>query len=524
MKKYIGVFLAIIVFGVQLALLPRTGLTWDEPSSFFFGRANLKFWLTGNRQYLTDLRNPKLFADSPFPYIYGEDTYPPFPFVVSSAFSWVLAEHLHVFPVIVAHHLGEVFLGAVGVWAMYGILSLIGIAVPVAAGTTILYALYPAIFGGMRADAKDIPLMSMLVVFIYCYLHFVRSLSRRGFVKHVRWALITGIALGVAFATKPTAPIILVPLGVWSLFAVRPLKRFIPLALLVGLVGLAVFVFAWPWLWDNPAGKLLQVWQFFRIVGRGMPVQYFGATYQAGINVPLLYPFIILLVQTPIVLIGLGIVGMIVAVRHKYRALFILWFWFGMLRFLVPGMIIYAKVRHFIDVMPAFFILVGFALQKIFSVRKNIFFFITVFLIAQEISIAVTFFPYEPSYFNFLVGGAKHAAEKNLFDVEYWGSTVASAMQWIKNQPGTKVVYACGMKHLAVFYKDASVTVSSTPDTGDFVLVPNAYSWFGGPLNVYMGAGKPVYTIRRAGADLMYIFRITSATWWCGYETDMGYL
>lgn len=107
MKKYLGIYLAALIFIIQLILLPRVGMSWDEPSSFFVGRANLKFWMTGNRAYLNDLRNKQLFADSPFPYIYGEDIYPPFQFLVSSATSYVFAEHLHLMDVPTAHHAGN---------------------------------------------------------------------------------------------------------------------------------------------------------------------------------------------------------------------------------------------------------------------------------------------------------------------------------------------------------------------------------------------------------------------------------
>ena len=103
MKKYIGVLLAILVFCVQLMLIHGAGLTWDEPSSFFFGRANLKFWLTGNRAYLNDIKSKTLYADSPFFYLFGEDVYPPFPFVVASSFSYVFAEHLHLLTFLDAH-------------------------------------------------------------------------------------------------------------------------------------------------------------------------------------------------------------------------------------------------------------------------------------------------------------------------------------------------------------------------------------------------------------------------------------
>jgi len=158
--KHLGIYLAAVIFVVQLILLPHVGMSWDEPSSFFIGRVNLKFWMTGNRAYLNDIKNKKLFADSPFPYIYGEDIYPPFQFLVSSAISYVFAEKLHLTDVITAHHAGELIIAAFGIWAMYGLAVEVGLTSAVAAGVTVIYSLYPTIADQMRSDAKDVPLMS----------------------------------------------------------------------------------------------------------------------------------------------------------------------------------------------------------------------------------------------------------------------------------------------------------------------------------------------------------------------------
>jgi hypothetical protein len=102
------------------------------------GRANLKFWMTGNRAYIDDFKNPKLFTDSPFQYIYGEDIYPPFPFLFSSAVSYVSAEKLHLTDIYSAHHIGELMIAALGIWALYGLATEAGLAVPLAAGVSII--------------------------------------------------------------------------------------------------------------------------------------------------------------------------------------------------------------------------------------------------------------------------------------------------------------------------------------------------------------------------------------------------
>lgn len=540
-KKYIGLFLAIIVFGIQLMLIPGAGLTWDEPSSFFFGRANLDFWLTGNRAYLNDFKSKTLFTDSPFFYLYGEDLYPPFPFVVSSAFSWVLAEHLHLLPVIDAHHLGEVFLGSIGVAAFYGVAIEVGLTIPIAAATTLLYAFYPTIIGEMRADAKDIPLMSMLVVFVYCFLRFIKSLRRSGFARHVGWAVVAGITLGLAFATKPTAPIIVIPLAVWFIVseilhtsfrkAMGPLGRLTPLIGVIGVIGVVVFMLAWPWLWDDPVGKLTKVWDFFHIVGFGNAVTYMGAYWQAGITLPWTYPFAVLGTKTPIELLVVALIGMAAVWRaflrgNAFATLAFFWFWLLILRFLVPGFVIYDKVRHFIDAMPGFFLLIGFGLQWAASIRIKkklglvaaaIFFF----AFGHELAIMEQFYPYEPTYYNALIGGIKTVSEQKLFDTEHLAGSVKEGMDFVNKQPGRPTIYACALSHLAYFYAAPNVRVTRFPMIGSYILVPNSPAFFSEAISQYSHNSRLVYTVRRGGGDLLYVYHITGTyTWYCGFESE----
>lgn len=544
MKKYIGIIIAIGIFIFQSFLVHGAGMTWDEPASFFVGQQNLKFWLTGNRAYVDNLKDPALFPNGPFPYTYGEDLYPPVQFVVSAAFSKIFSEKLHMLSVIDANHIGELFIACIGVAAFYGIAIEVGLTGVIAAGTTLLYALYPTIVGEMRADAKDVPLMSMLVVFVYCFLRFVKSLERREFVRHMGWALVSGVTLGLSVATKPTAPIILVPLTIWFILseilhksfrkAVGPLGRFISLMLLVGLVALVGFFLAWPWIWDDPVGKLTTVWQFFRIVGLGLPVLYFGNTYWAGKTVPWSYPYVLLGTMTPIEQLILVLCGMMAVWwfffkrGNAYALLPFFWFWVGILRFMIPGVVIYAKIRHFIDVMPAFFLFMGFGLEGIYTFLKKrtpsvIWIVPAVIIVAvlHDLFITARFYPFETSYFNRFIGGARTVAEKSIFDIDQIAGSIKEGMDYINTLPGNPSVYACDLTHLAWYYNRPGVTATPFPTVGGYVLTPNYPSWIGDAIQNYKKNQPLVHTVRRDGADLLYVFHNThNYTWYCLRETD----
>jgi hypothetical protein len=558
MKKHIGVLLAVAVFLIQAVLLPHVGASWDEPSSFFMGRANLKFWLMGNRAYLNDFKSKTLFTDSPIPYIYGEDLYPPFPFLVASAFSYVFAEKLHVMQVVDAHHLGEVAIGSLGVWGMYGLATVAGLSVPTAVATTLTYVLYPTIFGLMRSDAKDVPLVSMLIVSAYFFLSWLTRWQKKQF-KHIwRDGILFGITFGLAEASKPTAAIFVPIVVTWLVLSTLRSKAFrksiapkVRFSITIGLflaIAVIVFFFAWPWLWDDPITKLTEVITFFKDAGYNMLTPYFGYIYNAAVSLPKSYPFLILFIQTPVEISLLAILAFVSATRRFItRAetvpfLFVVWFVIGMGRFLIPGMIIYSWVRHFIDVMPAFFILAGFGLEwgadaivpwvkgRVPAVSryvnvKSVIYLAMAVIVFHEAYISVSFFPYEVSYFNMLIGGTKNVADKWLFDVGQAGA-VKEAMEFIArdSKGNPTLVYPCQMGHLALLYLAPNVKLTRAPEMGNYTIIPNSPSWFEGALTFAKTHHEKAYIVRRAGADILYVLRYTSPFGWrCGWETVTNY-
>lgn len=548
MKGKIGLFVFLLVFLLQAIAVPKVGMTWDEPSSFFIGRANLRFWLTRDRSYITDLKNKEKFAKEPFQYIYGEDIYPPFPFVIASGFSLVLAERFHIVDVYTAHHLGLVLIGALGVAAIYGIGLSLGFPVLTAVGVALIGATYPTIVGQMRNDAKDVPLMSMICIFVFFFLKFLHAVRNRKHREEAIFGFATAIALGLTEATKVSAAILVPILLLWFIVSfvffpsfrrkLKPLPLRLIQLILFGAVSLGIFILSWPWLWDDPIGKLLAAWGFFKTVGLGMPTLYWAEFFHAGVNLPKQYPFVILGVQTPPIILVLFAFGILASLyrlirkRDPFVLLPIFWFAIGIGRFLIPSVIIYAKVRHFIDAMPAFFLIIGFGLMQLEKIHlpwklRNISvasLCILAAVVYQGI-IILQYFPYEPSYFNILAGGSKTVADKHYFDIEYWASAIREGMEYIESQakdPGP--VYACGMAHVARFYETKTVKVVRYPGQAAYTLVPNSLSWFGQAYWYLSERHKLVYTVKRNGADLLYVFQYQpNQLWFCGSETESSY-
>jgi len=506
MNKYIGIYIAILYFILQSFLALGAGMSWDEPQNFFNGTKTLRFFQTGDRRYVDSWGDTALFAGDHMTYMAVDANYPPGAALIGAVFSTILSDSLHIVDWIDGFHIGEIAIGSVGVGTFYYLGVFLGLTPSISLATTVLFALYPTIFGQMRADAKDIPMMSALIIFVYAFLRFIKN-------EKLWWGIVAFVVLGVATWMKPTAPIILVP----AIILARKKLIFLPLFL---AISVGVFYALWPYVWSDPVGKLGAASEFFRTIGLRNAVLYFGKFYQAGIDLPWHYPWVILAIQTPVEIIVLAFVGIVAAWKKKH-VFIILWFILGMARFVLPGFVIYAKIRHFIDVMPAFFLLVGFGLQGMRQQKLRGAFILIV--LAHVLWIDVTFYPYEPSYFNFLVGGTKRVAVKQLFDVEHWGTATASAMQFINSQKGEVTVYGCRLNHLARLYARPQVKIVAVPRVGSYVLVPNMPSEFVDALSFYKKHQTLVYTVKRAEADLFYVYTIDNpGTFICGGEVATG--
>jgi hypothetical protein len=234
--------------------------------------------------------------------------------------------------------------------------------------------------------------------------------------------------------------------------------------------------------------------------------------------------------------------------------LFVVWFWVGISRFLIPTFIIYQYVRHFIDVMPAFFILSGYGIHlvvsritchvsrdikidfgfkkhdvrirfDVFKLRHIVTGIIAMVIIVHQILISVQFFPYETVYFNFLIGGTKSVSDNHWSDIGY-PTSIKESMEFIARDSGGADVpiYPCAMGHVAMFYTTPAMKLIKATEYAKYTFVANSPSWFGDAIKFNKNIHEAAYTVRRAGADLFYVFRYTAPVGYrCGYETVTTY-
>jgi hypothetical protein len=206
----------------------------------------------------------------------------------------------------------------------------------------VAFALLPRVFYHAHLNCFDVPITLMTTLVAYCYW---RSLSDS------RWAIVTGIAYGLALATKHNAwtlPLIFLVhfafvvwaelrtrnVSVWLRipamlvpFLVGPVLDFVawrrgrlrrvsvtPWWLLgMAVLGPPIFVGLWPWLWFDTVARF-GAYAGFHLNHDYYNMAYFGVNYFEP-PFPIGYPWVMLLFTVPFVTVALSVAGLGTRVR-----------------------------------------------------------------------------------------------------------------------------------------------------------------------------------------------------------------
>ncbi|MBK8489875.1 MAG: glycosyltransferase family 39 protein [Saprospirales bacterium] len=143
--------------------------------------------------------------------------------------------------------------------------------------------LCPRIFGHSFFNVKDAVLISAVLWAMYTMVRFLDT-------PRWTWALAHGFASAIAIDVRIVAVVIpALTVGWWviRLLAVRPSfpKAIVPIGV-YGLVTALITVAGWPYLWENPAGNLLEA---YRVMGHyqwGGEVRLWGEFYTRQVDCP----------------------------------------------------------------------------------------------------------------------------------------------------------------------------------------------------------------------------------------------
>ncbi len=497
---------AFLVVGV--AVRDSVPETWDEQFDQDIGRFYLDHWSSQGAEGLE-----RRFI--PLQRHYG----PAFNVVVVAVHRLLHDRLGWVTNPVASHHMATLGASAVGLWLVFWLGAWLFARPAVGLVASTILALLPQFVAHSQNNLKDTPLA---IAFTGAVLLFYLAVVR----NNLGLFAAGGVLVGYAYAIKPNGLLVWAVVGLW-LLATQPLRlqRWFRLggglALSVLTACLTVLT-VWPYYRHAPLRRFLETLHTFREHIYNELVFYLGQHLPAH-EVPWHFPFVMLGVTTPLVVLGLLALSLLLGIRAwltrapERAPLTLLWLWV-----LVPptlqvlsGAPMLDGVRHYLTVLPAMALLAAAAAWRVgelFARRQPLLGTAWGVLLGLAggllLRTLVTLHPYQGIFFNRLVGGPAGAQER--FELDYWGVSLAAAAQWLnRNAPaGSRVWLPIPAQH---FFR---IDRSQLHFVNDFSRRPNyKVTLIRGLTRTYdteddylRPRRTPVFTVRAGGADLSRIF------------------
>ncbi len=476
--------LLIVLLIVGLLTFQDFGLTWDEP--LFYAYADAVGYAYSPIQWFSghfDLQNAygpsasdHMTRGPAYLLLAREPVYLLEKFSLDAASAWHLVNFLtFLLGVFFLYRLCERWMQP---WAAFSAAA--------------LFSAQPLLWGHAFINPKDPPFLVFLLGSVYLGFRMVDN-----FQEHKRnpiWdVLLAAVCLGIDSTIRVLGPLAALIVVIYFLTR-KPAGK---AALWIGLyavAAVAVMVATFPYLWENPPLRFLQVAQFMSDNPTGLQVLFNGQLYRAY-DLPQRYlPFYMLFTLTepvwPLFLLGFlaGIWKWILLPwknRTRIRnpqlvtlSLMLVWFLLPLAYLLIRRPPLYDGMRHALFILPPVFMIAGLAfdffLEKVSLRWLNAVAILC--LLSPGIYAAIQLHPYEYTYFNSLVGGTRGVFRK--YETDYWLTCYKEAVQDLDRTTSQPIkLYVHREPEVAAPYASPNVTVLDERgalnqiQSGDYILV-----------------------------------------------------
>lgn len=365
---------------------------------------------------------------------------------------------------------------------------------------TTLFATQPLLWGHAFVNPKDPPFLFAFLGAILFGLEMADSWAEH----RPSWksTLLATFFLGFATVLRILAPLTGLLILLYALVrrARPPLLHLLTYTFGAGLLTLAL----WPYLWEHPFQRFIQVFQLMSNNIASMRVLFNGYLYPA-IALPKRYlPFLMLitLTETTWLLDGLGLILTLILVLRRSRlrlrlvsdpsprapslsirlaeaGILAAWFLIPLAYVLIWHPPMYDNYRHFLFILPPIFYLGGLGLEHLLTCLKFSSFWrivlVLLLIIPGVVNIALLH-PYEYTYYNSLIGGPSGAFGR--FETDYWLTCYKESMRQLNRlltQPARLFVWR--EPYIAAYYAAPHIEIHSlreepqAPRRGDYLLL-----------------------------------------------------
>jgi hypothetical protein len=412
-----------------------------------------------------------------------------------------------------AWHLINFLFFQLGVYFLYRLaLRWVQPSAALAAGA--LFSWQPMLWGHAFINPKDPPFLVFFLASVCLGFEMVDRLSDEVITNRQKFAsvLVPAIFLGITTSIRvlgPFAGLLVLAYAAWRLG--RGLPGFLLPFVFYGLVAVMTMLATWPFLWEDPAARFVEVFSFMSDNPTNLSVLFDGEVYRAGELARRYLPFMLATTLTESVW-PLFFIGLVAAYWRLLRqssnsrrtvenkegwqslrstfdrtttrnqlvslTLILLWFLTLVGYVLLRRPALYDGIRHFLFILPPIFILTGFAFDLLINL-------ITIYWLRAGLILAlltpglagiVQLHPYQYTYYNSFTGGTSRAFRN--YETDYWLTCYKEAMQNLNqavDQPAN--VYVHREAYIADYYAAENIHVHdlrgalNEVQPGDYVIV-----------------------------------------------------
>ncbi|MBN1461829.1 MAG: glycosyltransferase family 39 protein, partial [Armatimonadetes bacterium] len=281
-------------------------------------------------------------------------------------------------------------------------------------------AVMPRVVAHAHFNALDMP--------IACWFFITAAMTAEALRRNSwKWAALAGICFGLALMSKLNAffvPVLLLP---WGLVYYR--DRWPKLVVALAIIGPAVFMLGWPWLWIDFVPHVRE-YLAFHLRHADYNIWYLGKLW-ADEPAPWHYPFVLTAVTTPALVLGLSLVGVVRGWPRRgvspEATLLLCGLLIALLPNALPNSPKYNGVRLFLPAFPFLAALAGggfaWLQSKVTALLKSdspdrarlaplVAAALGAIFLLPGLSGAARTHPYQLAYYNSLVGGTMGATER----------------------------------------------------------------------------------------------------------------
>lgn len=383
-------------------------------------------------------------------------------------------------------------------------------------------ALFPYFISASHINIKDPEQAVFFLGAVWAFWHYVRD-------NKLKWFAFSVFFAALAMAVKWN--IVIAPFAfIFWLITIRKtdafkkwfhLKKFIILAILAAVATFAFITFIWPYTWNDPLNKLINIFIYYKNTSLATTaIQPSGFMTIFGFN---LYPLVFFLVKTPLIFILLSLAAIVLCrvKKDKLRTttLLLILIILPILRLSLPGTSFYSSFRQFLEVAPFLAVLCGIGIWRLENLARGFYkkLVISIFFLAllSLVFNLIKLHPNEDLYLNFL-SNVKPLEKSRLLDWESTENLYKQAAFWLdthaeKNARLTQLdgfMFALSPLWLRPDISISAGNFSGLDHLGEYIIAP--YSPENPPVFAYRYPTlflKPIHQITVNGVSLLTIYK-----------------